>query len=214
MNFGSEDGGLFTPTRTLRRMVPGYIEQLQSPLNIQNRPRRKRVVDQALISTSRGFAGKRSSTPSYIRASEVWPGEPDEPRSCTRQAFGFVMAPPETRRMVFSAVYKPQIRVKIKYDTTEQSPRKATYHRIRKPVPESVPSRSCMRGSLVLHSEPSNISRKHATYGMKPRDPQTSSTYRRITREHPVLSVRMRGGEVMKDLISSQWNFLVRAKTE
>lgn len=195
MNFDSADDVLLTPTRTLRRMVPGYIEQLRSPSNIQNRPRRKRVVDQALISTSRGYAGKRSSTPSYIRAREVWPGELDEARTCTRQAFGFDMAPPETRRMVFSAVYKPQIRVKIKYDTSDQSPRKATYHRIRKPVPESAPSRSCMHGSLVLPSERSNVSRKHATYGMKPRDPQTSSTYRRMTREHPVLSARMRGAK-------------------
>ena len=201
-----------TPTRTLRRMIPSYQESLSSPQNPLNRPRGKKSVNRDEITTARDYAGKRSSTPSYIRANDQWSIRPIEPRHNAGRFSRFGGLPPETSRMVFSSHYRPQIRVNIKYDDNVQTP-SGTRLRLRKPAGDITSNGCSLRGPLVSSTALLPLERKHATYALKRLDPQIPVPYRRITREHPDLSARMRHGNDMRDLINSQWQYDKRPDT-
>ena len=193
-------------------MVPSYFEHLRSPTNSANRQSRKRQVDQYETGTSRGYAGKRTSTPAFIRANDRLPTRPIElgPNSIRRRNPGGME--PETVQMVFSAYYRPQIRTGIKRDETVSTPR-APNARLRKPVHGSVNLRGALAGSIVADVSHIRVLPKHFTYSVKLSDPQLVLPYRRMTREHPINSGRMRTGSDMADLIRSQWSCSARPVT-
>jgi hypothetical protein len=195
-----------TPTRTIRKMIPSYFETVHSPQRQSIRVRGKKAVDREALLSSREYAGKRSTTPAYIRANDKWSIRPMEPRQSSGRCARFGGLPPETARMVFSSYYRPQIRVKIRYDENVETPNGIRL-RLRKPVTGLSSTDCSLRGPLVASAARASTDRKHPTYAYKRVDPQLPNPHRPMTRAHPILSARMREGNDMKELISSQWQY-------
>lgn len=183
----------FIPTnlnRTLRKMVPTYFASLRSPSHLANRPRGRRHVLIDSVLTGREYAGRRSFTPAYMDArGSGMRTDKIKDKLAVNNA--------EARHLMFSAFYRPQIRVGIRNDAEIQRHRR-TVSQTRKPVPGAANACCSLRGSLIVLDH---------MYEKDMRFPAgNDSTPRRIRKEHPQISARMRKGNSMGSILQGQWS--------
>ena len=162
--------------RTLRKMVPTYFARMRSPSYISNRPRGRRHVriDTSVV-LGRDYAGRRSFTPGFMEARG----------SGLRPSLDSGRKPVdrcEGRQMMFSSFYRPHIRVTIRKDAEVDLPRRKL-SRVRKPVVGLSNAACSLSGPLVVLENENS---------------------RRIRKEHPQISSRMRQGNGMGDILQGQ----------
>lgn len=183
----------FIPTnlnRTLRKMVPTYFASLRSPSHLANRPRGRRHVLIDSVLTGREYAGRRSFTPAYMDArGSGMRTDKIKDKLAVNNA--------EARHLMFSAFYRPQIRVGIRNDAEIQRHRR-TVSQKRKPVPCAANACCSLRGCLIVLD---HMDGKEARFPAG-----NDSAPRRIRKEHPQISARMREGNSMGSILKSQWS--------
>ena len=184
--------------RSLKKPVLSYFAYLSSPLNPRNKPTGKRIVDMHSLRQLPTYAGSRTRTPGMIGIHEPW-----DFRSTSELQIDQRKRPPP-RQMVFSACYRPQIRVNIVPDRSQELPSERVAKRFRKPVPGSRCLSACLRGSQVCAEPRTTMVSKHASYSMKRVSPEMKE--RKLRREHPDISPRMRAGSNIGDILRKQWN--------
>ena len=178
--------------KSLKRLVPSYFDFLSSPSNPRNRLQGKRIVNLEALRISRAYAGKRTRTPGVIPVSEPWgfrsPAVLDDPNSAASGP-----------RAVFSSCYRPQIRVNINTNLVRHVRNES---RLRKPVPDNRSHVASLKASLVMPEAFYAESPKHPSFSLKTRSAEAVD--RRIRRDHPVISQRMRRGSDIQNIMKSQ----------
>ena len=116
--------------RTLKKPVTEYFAYLQSPLNPRNKAIGKRIVDMESIRDCHAYAGSRTRTPGIISVNEPWRfREQNQSRTCAQSRT-------VNKQMVFSAFYRPHIRVNIKPTRSKNVSDHLKTIRLRKAVPD------------------------------------------------------------------------------
>ena len=194
MNFSSLNRFKDDEAHSLRRMFILRGHQTQ-----RDRSSRKRFVNPSSLTLDAKYAGLRSmNTPGVIPTTHWW-----SPRNITSRSTGD-SSDHNSGRVVFSADYRPSIRVIIRQDkTVSVVARKG--RKLRKDLPDAPARKTCMRGSIVI-SEPawSPSPCKHSTYSEKRSAIETPE--RRVRKDHPEISLRMRLGSNMDEIMKSQFS--------
>ena len=181
--------------RTLKKPVLSYFANLVSPSNPRNRPTGKRIVDMASLRDCRAYAGSRTRTPGMIPVEEPW-----DFRGTSIEG----SQPPSSNRVVFSACYRPQIRVNITPTRVQDEAFQRCSPRVRKPVPGSRCLSSSLRGAIVRFENSRSGPGKHASYSLKPASPGWEE--KRVRKDHPLITARMRRGSDVGSLLKAQWD--------
>jgi len=175
--------------RTLRRMVPGYFSRLRSPSHLLNRPQGRRHVLIDSIIPNRNYAGLRSSTPGCmaVRGSGMRTSL-DQVKLGSSSSGG---------PMMFSAYYRPHIRVNIGNEIATDVPSLRSLSRVRKSVPGFSDAACTLRGPLFVSGE-----------GVP-----CDWSARRLRKDHPEISSRMRRGNGMGEILRGPWTSRSRVTT-
>ena len=163
----------------------------------------RRSVNMDSIRTDRAYAGQRSATPAYIHC------RPDgaRPSSSAGLRFNHFGDPvvSEGNPMVFSAAYRPQLRVYAKKIT--EFGRQQVKPRQRKPILS--PVGDVIKVVLPAGGRPGiegMSARKHSTFVYRPESRHSVREARPLSKEHSVISARMRVGSDMSSLIAFPWD--------
>lgn len=157
-------------------------------------PMGKRIVDRSTASTGRGYAGKRTCTPGMIPAVDVWNSR------CSTHIRGSHV--PDSARLVFSAFYRPQIRLRVE-GASAMPTRFVEERRLRKPCPESRAQFCTLKASILGESVGERPSVKHNSYSLKTLS--GVGVTRRVRKSHPEVTAKMRCGNNIGELLKSQW---------
>jgi len=184
--------------RTLKKPVLSYFTFLNSPLNPPNKPTGKRIIDMHSLRESPAYAGSRTRTPGMISVREPWNFRGEigmDPESNLEDLRG--------RQFVFSSFYRPQVRVNY----APQRSQDISIHsssRIRKPVPGCPGMNDSLRGPLICFETKRCVRRKHPTFSIKLTSPDHQD--RRVRRDHPEISPRMRRGSDVGSILKKHWD--------
>jgi hypothetical protein len=154
----------------------------------------KRFVERLTQSTAREYAGRRTFTPGVIPAFDISP--------CGRSPEVAYEAH-DSRRFVFSAFYRPQIRLQ-KEGKTATPARVAQERRLRKPPCTQSRAQWCsLKASILSFSAEVPHVIKHYSYSLKKLS--GVEVPRRARKSHPEVTAKMRRGNNIGELLRSQW---------
>ena len=190
--------------RCLKKPVPAYHSYLHSPNNPRNRMTGKKIVNLNVLCQGRDYAGRRTRTPGVIPVSEPWAF-----RDSDADQTGVLCC---SGRAVFSSCYRPQIRVNINTTHVDSGARNRPDSRVRKAVPGNRSLFPCLKGSVVVSDVHSVTRLKHASFSAKVRSAEHVD--RRLRKDHPEISARMRQGRGFGDLLKTQWSPVVCRSVE